>query len=128
MRKVDGKWLKTRITASNHQWNSTYLKNDSRGQLHAYVIVGDGYQTKQGVNYTHGGGRIEQWVSKDNGDTWNLHRDITPESPRYNGWSFNNVQPVLRPNGSAVDGMLMFYGWLDGEKPNAVAFLLDENG
>ena len=128
VRKVDGKWLKTRITASNHQWNSTYLKNDSRGQLHAYVIVGDGYQTKQGVNYTHGGGRIEQWVSKDNGDTWNLHRDITPESPRYNGWSFNNVQPVLRPNGSAVDGMLMFYGWLDGEKPNAVAFLLDENG
>ena len=128
VRKVDGEWLKTVITASNHQWNSGYLKREANGKLHAYVIVGEGYQDKEGVNYSHGGGRIEHWVSKDKGDTWNLHREITPDSTQYPGWAFNNVQPVVRPDGSIVDGMLIFYGWLDGEKPDAVAFLLDESG
>ncbi len=127
VRKVDGEWQNTRITASNHQWNSGYLKSGKRGQVHAYVIVGDGYQDKKGINYTHGGGRIEHWVSTDKGNAWSLHRDITPDAARYPGWSFNNVQPVLRPDGSAVDGMLLFYGWLDGKKPEAVAFLLDES-
>lgn len=127
VRKVDGEWQKTRITASNHQWNSGYLKTDKKGRLHAYVIVGEGYQDKEGVNYSHGGGRIEHWLSKDNGKTWSLHRDITPDATQYPGWSFNNVQPVLRPDGEAVDGMLLFYGWLDGAKPDAVAFLLDES-
>ena len=127
VRKVEGEWRKTRITASNHQWNSGYLKRDQQNHLHAYVIAGEGYQDKEGVNYTHGGGRIEHWISKDKGNTWSLHRDITPDSARYPGWSFNNVQPVLRPDGSAVDGILMFYGWLDGQKPDAVSFLLDES-
>ncbi len=125
--KVDGEWQKTRITASNHQWNSGYLKRDKQGLLHAYVIVGEGYQDREGVNYSHGGGRIEHWVSKDKGNTWGMHRDITPDAAQYPGWSFNNVQPVVRPDGSFVDGMLIFYGWLDGQKPDAVAFLLDES-
>jgi len=127
VRKVDGEWLKTRITASNHQWNSGYLKRDQQDHLHAYVIVGEGYQDKEGINYTHGGGRIEHWVSKDKGNSWNLHRDITPDSAKYPGWSFNNVQPVVRTDGSIVDGMLLFYGWLEQEKPDAVAFFLDES-
>ncbi len=92
------------------------------------MIVGDGYQDKKGINYTHGGGRIEHWLSKDKGNTWSLHRDITPDSAQYPGWSFNNVQPILRPDGSGIDGMLMFYGWLDAKMPEAVAFLLDESG
>jgi len=127
VRKVAGEWLKTRITASNHQWNSGYLKRDANGKLHAYVIVGEGYQDRKGVNYTHGGGRIEHWVSKDKGNTWGLHRDITPDAVQYPGWAFNNVQPVVRPDGSLVEGMLIFYGWLDEEKPDAVAFLVDES-
>jgi hypothetical protein len=127
VRKVDGEWRQTRITASNHQWNSGYLKRDANGKLHAYLIVGDKYQDKSGVNYTHGGGRIEHWVSSDKGSSWALHRDITPDSGQYPGWAFNNVQPVVRPDGSAVDGMLVFYGWLDGTKPDGVAFLLDES-
>jgi hypothetical protein len=127
VRKIDGEWIKTRITASNHQWNSGYLKRDASGKLHAYVIVGDSYQEKGGVNYTHGGGIIEHWVSKDKGYTWKMHRDITPDSTKYPGWSFNNIQPVVSPDGSIVDGMLIFYGWLDETKPEAVAFLLDES-
>jgi hypothetical protein len=127
VRFVDGEWQKTRITSSNHQWNSCYLKRDKSGHLHAYVIVGEGYQDKEGINYSHGGGRIEHWLSKDQGNTWDRHRDITPDSDKYPGWSFNNIQPVLRQDGSAVDGMLVFYGWLDGKHPDAVAFLLDES-
>ena len=128
VRKVNGEWIKTVIRPSNHQWNSGYLKRDAKGKLHAYLIVGEGYQDREGVNYTHGGGRIEHWVSGDQGNTWKLRRDITPDASQYPGWAFNNVQPVVRPDGSAVDGMLIFYGWLDGEKPDGVAFLLDESG
>jgi len=128
VRFVDGEWRKTRITSSNHQWNSCYLHRDAKGHLHAYVIVGEGYQDKPGINYTHGGGRIEHWKSKDQGHTWTLHRDITPDAAKYPGWSFNNIQPVVREDGSAVDGMLLFYGWLDTAKPDGVAFLLDESG
>ena len=128
VRKVGGEWLKTPITASNHQWNSGYLGRDEDGHLHAYLIVGDGYVDRPGVNYTHGGGRIEHWTSKDKGDNWSLYRDITPDPTWYPGWSFNNVQPVVRPDGSVVDGMLVFYGWLDPVRADAVAFLLDESG
>ena len=127
VRYEDGKWLQTPITASNHQWNSGYLKRDDNGQLHAYVIVGDGYLAEEGVLNSHGGGRIEHWVSKNQGNTWSKRRDITPDSGKYPGWRFNNVQPVLRPDGTAVDGMLIFYGWPDPIKPEAVAFLLDES-
>jgi len=122
-----GRWEKTPITASNHQWNSGYIRRDKKGHIHAYVIVGEGYLDLPGVNNTHGGGRIEQWVSKDKGYTWSKHRDITPDSMKYAGMRYNNVQPVLRPDGSAVDGMLLFYGWKDKTEPDGVAFLLDES-
>ena len=72
------------------------------------------------------GGRIEHWVSKDQGNSWSLRRDITPDAAQYPGWAFNNVQPVVRPDGSIVDDMLIFYGWLDATNPDGVAFLLDE--
>jgi hypothetical protein len=127
VRFVDGDWHKTRITGSNHQWNSGYLKRDDNGQLNAYVITGEGYFHQEGVLDSHGGGRIEHWVSRDRGDTWSKRRDITPDAEQYPGWRFNNVQPVLRPDGTAVDGMLIFYGWPDPIKPDAVAFLLDES-
>lgn len=127
VRFENGKWVQTPITASNHQWNSGYLKKDDDGKLHAYVIVGEGYLWEEGVMDSHGGGQIEHWVSKDNGNSWNRHREITPDFAQFPGWRFNNVQPVLRPDGSAVDGMLLFYGWPDPIKPEAVAFLLDES-
>ena len=76
---------------------------------------------------SHGGGEIEHWVSKDRGNTWSRYHNITPDAGQYSGWRFNNVQPVLRSDGTAVDGMLVFYGWPDPVKPEAVAFLLDES-
>ncbi len=122
-----GTWVHTPVTASNHQWNSGYIRRDEQGQIHAYVIVGEGYLNLPGVNNTHGGGRIEQWVSKDHGNTWAKFRDITPDPQRYAGMRYNNIQPILRPDGSAVDGMLLFYGWKHDTEPDGVAFLLDES-
>jgi len=127
VRRENGKWVQTRITGSNHQWNSGYLARDSKGDLHAYLIVGDRYLDSLSAMDNHGGGRIEQWESKDKGRTWSKRRDIAPDPRQYPGWRFNNIQPVLRPDGSAVDGMLLFYGWKDKEKPEGVAFLLDES-
>ena len=125
VRRDQGQWKQTRICESNHQWNSCYLSRDDKGGLHAYVIVGEGY-LDGGYMDGHGGGRIEEWVSYDRGDSWKKKRDLTPDSKRYSGWRFNNIQPVLRPDGSAVDGMLIFYGWKDENAPEARAFLLHE--
>ncbi len=122
VRQDNGRWKQTPITRSNHQWNSGHLARDDDGLLHAYVIVGQGY-LEGGYMDKHGGGRIEEWVSKDNGDHWTRRREVSPTSPKYNGWRFNNVQPVVRPDGSQVDGMLLFYGWQDPDVPTAAAFL-----
>lgn len=45
---------------------------------------------------------------------------------QYVGWKFNNVQPVTRPDGSEVPGMLLFYGWDSSDEISARGFLLDE--
>lgn len=127
VRRVGGKWRQTRITGSNHQWNSGHLSIDEAGILHAYVIVGDGY-LEGGYMDRHGGGRIEEWVSEDGGLRWQKRRQVSPVQKAYDGWRFNNVQPVVRPDGSAVAGMLLFYGWKNPNDPLARAFLVDESG
>ena len=73
-----------------------------------------------------GGGNIEEWVSEDKGNTWRMNRDLTPDKKRYPAWRFNHIQPVVRPSGDIVDGMLIFYGWKDSDSPTAKAFLLHE--
>ncbi len=55
-----------------------------------------------------------------------MSRDLTPDKSKYPGWRYNNIQPVTRPDGSIVDGMLLFYGWKDRNAPEARAFLLHE--
>lgn len=126
VRRSGGKWKQTPITHSNHQWNSCHLARDNDGVLHAYLIVGDGYLNTGGEMDRYGGGTIEQWLSSDNGNTWRLHRDLTPDRAKYPGWKYNNIQPVTRPDGRLVDGMLLFCGWKDKDAPQAKAFLLHE--
>ncbi len=127
VRREGGKWKQTPITRSNHQWNSCHLTRDDNGTLHAYLIVGDGYLDSGGYMDKHGGGAIEEWTSSDKGNTWRKCRDLTPDQSEYPGWRFNNIQPVTRPDGSIVDGMLLFYGWKDKDAPEARAFLLHED-
>jgi hypothetical protein len=74
----------------------------------------------------HGGGRIEEWISKDQGNSWKKRCDVSPNSQQYAGWRFNNIQPVAGPDGSTKDGMLLYYGWKDENAPEAVAFLVHE--
>jgi len=127
IRRVEGTWKRTPITHSNHQWNSCHLARDEDGTWHAYLIVGDGYLDTGGYMDRYGGGHVEEWISCDKGNTWNKQRDLTPEASRYPGWKYNNIQPVTKPDGSLVDGMLLFYGWKDKESPEARAFLLHED-
>lgn len=127
VRRAEGKWKKTPIARSSHQWNSCHLARDVDGTLYAYLIVGDGYLDTGGYMDSYGGGAVEEWVSADKGNTWKKKRDLTPDKSRYPGWKYNNIQPVTTSDGSIVDGMLLFYGWKDKESPEAKAFLLHEN-
>jgi hypothetical protein len=127
VRRAGGKWKQTPITSSNHQWNSCHLARDDNGMLHAYLIVGDGYLNTGGYMDSYGGGAVEEWVSVDKGNTWKKRRDLTPDKFKYPDWKYNNIQPVTRPDGSFVDGMLLFYGWKNKESPEAKAFLLHED-
>ena len=125
VRREKGKWKQTPICNSNHQWNSSYLARDKKGVLHAYVITGEDY-LEGGYMDRHGGGRIEEWISQDKGNSWKKFRDLMADQKDYIGWRFNNIQPVLRPDGSIVEDMLLFYVWKDQDAPEARAFLLHE--
>ena len=125
VRREGGKWLRTRIHSSNHNWNGGYLVHDANGVIHAYLITGKGY-LEGGYMDGRGGGSVEEWISKDKGRTWSKNRDLTPDRAQYPGWRFNHVQPVVRADGTRVAGMLLFYGWKDADTPTAKAFLLDE--
>jgi hypothetical protein len=126
VRRANGEWKQTPITLSNHEWNSCHLARDDDGTLHAYLVVGEGYLDSGGYMDKHGGGDIEEWISVDNGNSWTKKRDLTPDRTKYPGWKFNNIQPVTRPDGTFVDGMLLFYGWKDKDAPEAKAFLLHD--
>lgn len=127
VRLVNGEWKHARITESNHHWNSGHIAEEADGSLHAYVITGEGYFHSVGSNDRYGGGNIEEWISTDKGDTWEMLRDITPDPKKYPGWKFNNIQAVKRPDGTIVGGMLLFYGWKHPDDPDAKAFLLIKN-
>ena len=119
-------WQKNFITESTHQWNSGHLRREEDGTLVAFLVVGDEYLESDGLMDSHGGGRIEEWRSSDRGMTWQCERDLTPTASDFSGWRFNNLQPVTKPGGEIVPGMLLFYGWGDPYSPQAKAFLIDE--
>ena len=122
----NGVWKHTRITDSNHHWNSGHLARGRDGTLHAYVITGQGYFDSDGYMDRYGGGSVEEWTSADQGHTWKRRRDLTPDRTAYPGWKYNNIQPVKRPDNTVVEGMLLFYGWKDKNAPEARAFLVQE--
>jgi hypothetical protein len=128
VRRENGVWKHTRIADSNHHWNSGHLAQGADGILHAYVITGEGYFEPEGNMDRYGGGKIEEWTSADQGNTWKKARALTPDPTRYLGWKYNNIQAVRRPDGALVDGMLLFYGWKDKDAPEAQAFLLHTDG
>lgn len=106
MRREKRRWVPDPICASSHQWNSCHLSRDRNGGLHAYVVAGESY-LEGGYMDRHGRGRIEEWVSHNEGRTWSKRRELSPGQKQFAGWRFNNVQPVVRPDGSEVEGMLL---------------------
>lgn len=125
--RYSNKWKETVITPSNHKWNSSYLWLNKKGVLHAYLIVGENNSNlKQKSMDRYGGGKIEEWCSYDKGNTWKKIQDLTPKNFEFNGWKFNNIQPIKNPKGNVQEGMLLFYGWKDGEAREAKAFLLQK--
>lgn len=122
--QVAGEWQQTPIITSNHQWNSSHIQRDSTGKLHAWLIRGEGYFESDRYLDKHGGGRIEEWISDDQGNTWQYLSNPSPNPSTYPGWKYNNIQPVIRPDGSIVPGMILFYGWGPGAQTQTRGFLI----
>ncbi len=124
VRRENDRWVQAPICSSSHQWNSCHLRHDGN-TIRAYVVAGEEY-LEGGYMDRHGGGRIEEWTSHDRGTSWKRRRILSPTEDQYSGWRFNNVQPVVRSDGSEVAGMLLFYGWNDRDASKAKAFLVHE--
>ena len=129
VRFENGQWKQTVIAPACHKWNSSHLQIDEKGILHAYLLMDDGYfESKgKGVMNNHGGGkRIEEWISHDDGNTWKKNDILFSASGKYEGWRFNNIQPIKTKQGKIQEGIWLFYGWQEnkGDAPQAKAFLL----
>jgi hypothetical protein len=129
VRRVGDVWKQTIIAPACHIWNSSHFTIDDKGVLHAYLLMDDGYfeSSGKGVMNSHGGGtRIEEWISTDDGNTWRMNDTIFRAEGEYEGWRFNNVQPIKTKDGTIKEGIWLFFGWneKDGEAPQAKAFLL----
>ena len=129
VRRVNNKWEQTIIVPACHKWNSSNLLIDDDGILHAYLLIDDGnfVSSGKGVMNNHGGGtRIEEWISSDDGNTWGIKNTLLKAEGEYEGWRFNNIQPIKTKEGKIKEGMWLFYGWKqsDGDAPQAKAFLM----
>lgn len=129
IREVDGEWLETKVVRTSNVWNSGVLDKNSEGHLRALLIVGDGDiapvgTTKGSDHNRYGwGDRIEEWISRDEGKTWQLSRDITPQK----GMRYQNIRTVSTAEGGYSNEIFLFYGWAPDAQPGqAVAFLWDD--
>jgi len=129
VRRVENEWKQTIIAPACHKWNSSHLTIDSKGILHAFLLMDDAYfESKgKGTMNSHGGGtRIEEWISIDDGNTWAKKNTLLKAEGEYEGWRFNNVQPIKTKEGKIKEGIWLFYGWdqKNGDVAQAKAFLL----
>ena len=96
-------WVKYPIVRTNSIWSGCYLKRTAAGQWTVFLVVG-----KDDIEIPiYGGGELQEWVSNDDGRTWQMKRKLNPEP----GLLYNNPTPVVTPDGKTVDKWLVFYGW-----------------
>jgi len=131
VRRVGNEWKQTVIAPACHKWNSSHLTIDDEGVLHAYLLMDDGYfESKgKGVMSSHGGGtHIEEWISTDEGNSWAKENTLYAAEGEYEGWRFNNIQPIKTKEGKIKEGIWLFYGWNEKNDnvAQAKAFLLIE--
>ncbi|WP_299143369.1 BNR-4 repeat-containing protein [uncultured Vibrio sp.] len=128
-RRVNGKWDETKVARTSNVWNSAVLGRNNKGYLRALLIMGEGdiapIGTTKGsdLNRYGWGDRVEEWVSKDEGKTWQLNRDITPKK----GMRYQNIRSVSKGVGKDSTEIFLFYGWApDGKPGQATGFLWDD--
>lgn len=91
-------WTFQEVTSATHNYDmgSLYVEEDGIWRIIA--------PTEPGPQYWGTGGEVAVWVSTDQGETWEKHRDVTAHSNRNHGY-------VRRP----VDAHSDFYAfWADG--------------
>ncbi|MEM8565465.1 MAG: BNR-4 repeat-containing protein [Bacteroidota bacterium] len=126
VRFEENEWKKTVIAPACHKWNNSFLKTNEDGTLTALLLMDDGFFDHKGLSKysSHGGGtRIEEWVSSDNGHSWDKHKTLLTAEGKYEGWRFNNIQPIKNKEGKVEEGLFLFYGYKD-ENKEAKAFLM----
>lgn len=119
----DGKWHTVSIAENGNGWNNSHLEKRSDGNWYVLRIVsapgdGDSFMEK------HGGGRLEEWVSKDKGLHWSFSRHLHPGKELYSDWIFNNIQPVTNDKGHVVENLYILYGWPSAKSGQAKGFVL----
>ena len=98
-----GVWERHPIARTNDVWSGSHVTRDSDQSILAYLTVG----TADGANLRYGGGEIEAWRSRDEGETWRREARLVPEP----GLLYNNPKPVERADGSAAARSLTLFGW-----------------
>ncbi len=67
------------------------------------------------------GERVEEWISADGGNSWELSSDYTP----LEGYRYQNIKAVSsgEGDGEIIPEMFLFYGWeASGEPGSGKAF------
>jgi len=103
IKRAGTEWEKTPVVRTNSIWSGSYLKRTAPACWIAFLVVG-GNDREVPV---YGGGELQEWVSNDDGQTWQMKRKLNPEP----GLLYNNPTPVVTPDGKTVDKWLVFYGW-----------------
>lgn len=126
----DGEWKNTKIAQSSHVFNAGLLTQKDNGEFRAILIVGEGEskvddcsKDKQNMSRYGWGDRVEEWISKDGGESWSLHRDITPVK----GFRYQNIKRVTSGIGTSMEDIILFHGWAPDANPGeGQAFLWDD--
>jgi hypothetical protein len=105
-------WGRYRITKTQDTWNGGHLEYTENGGITAFLIA----RPPQYGNLPYGGGVLQEWHSKDKGQSWTMVQEISPDP----GFLCNNPKAVEDLHGSPLLKTLLFCGWRgpDGILPN----------
>lgn len=117
----DEAWRRVPVTTTLHPFNSSFLEQTEDGIYHATMITGSVEEmVEKGMDEYGYGQAIEHWISKDDGASWSMQKDLTPIS----GMHYQNIQFVSNALQESMKNMLLFYGW-EGRDSSGKIFLWD---
>lgn len=105
-RYAAGQWDVSPIADADHYFDSGAILPGPEGSLEAVLVVGkSGADGGVGQSMRGRGGRLERWVSSDDGATWAFDQTVSPQEP---GTTFADPQFVKDGSG---DARLTFMEW-----------------